>query len=313
MTNSLLLAVQCVAPVLFLIVIGVLLRHLHWINDTGAAQMDKLCFKLLLPIALFKNIYSSDFHTAFDLKHILIAVALTIFSFGFALGLSCLKEKNLPKRAALAQSIFRNNCVVFGLPIMTAMYTQTEIGMFSVILAFVIPLNNVLAVTLLSISTSHKIDLRQLVGSIVTNPFVVFCVTALLTKLIGITFPQFVVKTISDLAAASTPIALLSLGAGLHFRSVKTDLGNIAFGVTARLVLLPLICVPILVLLGIRGASLTIFYLVVGTPCAVASYIMAKQMGADGELAAHLVVFQSAFCSLTIFLALLVMSGLNLV
>ncbi len=310
--NSLQLAIQSVAPLLLMIVLGALLRWVRWISEPGAKQIDKLCFRLLLPLTLFKNIYGSDFQTAFDWKLILIAILLTTLSFSLALSLSYIREKAPAKRAALAQSIFRNNCVVFGLPIMAAMYTQAEVSMFSLILAFVIPLNNVLAVVLLSMLTNQRISLRELARRVFSNPFVIFNIAALLVKLTGVVLPQFAVKALSDLAGAAIPIALLSLGAGLRFQAIRRDAGTIAFGVVARLALLPLLCIPILVTMGIHGAPLVAFFFILGTPSAVASYIMANQMGADGELAGHLVVFQSALSTLTIFLALLTLSTLGL-
>ena len=302
--NSLLIAGQSVAPVMLLILLGMLLRRVRWVEEPAVNALDKLSFRLLLPLALFKNIYTSDFKTAFDARLIGVATGLVLLSFGLAVGMAALKEKDPPRRASLAQSIFRNNCLVFGLPMMTAMYGTDEVGMFSLILAFVIPLNNVLAVVLISLLTSRKITAGELLRRLITNPYVVFAIASLIVKLTGLVLPQPVVKVVSDLAAASTPMALISLGAGLHLNSLRQDAGTVLYGSAVRLVLGPLIFLPLLALLGIRGAPMTAMFFVIGTPCAVASYIMAKQMGADGDLAGHLVVVQSLLCIITIFLFL---------
>ena len=302
--NSLLIAGQSVAPVMLLILLGMLLRRVRWVEEPAVNALDKLSFRLLLPLALFKNIYTSDFKTAFDARLIGVATGLVLLSFGLAVGMAALKEKDPPRRASLAQSIFRNNCLVFGLPMMTAMYGTDEVGMFSLILAFVIPLNNVLAVVLISLLTSRKITAGELLRRLITNPYVVFAIASLIVKLTGLVLPQPVVKVVSDLAAASTPMALISLGAGLHLNSLRQDAGTVLYGSAVRLMLGPLIFLPLLALLGIRGAPMTAMFFVIGTPCAVASYIMAKQMGADGDLAGHLVVVQSLLCIITIFLFL---------
>ena len=310
MNNSFLIAGQSVAPVMLLIVLGMLVRKVHWLNEDGAAALDRLSFRLLLPLALFKNIYNSDFKTAFDLKLVLIAIGLVFLSFGLAV-VASLKEKDPPRRASLAQSIFRNNCLVFGLPMMTAIYGPDEVGMFSLILAFVIPLNNVLAVVLISMLTSRKITVSQLLKRLFTNPYVVYTIASLLVKLTGIVLPQPVTKVVSDLAGASTPLALISLGAGLRLASLRHDAGTVLYGSFMRLVVGPLLLLPLIVLLGVRGAPMTALYFIIGTPCAVASYIMAKEMGADGELAAHLVVVQSLLCIVTMFVFLSAMGLLG--
>ena len=310
MNNSFLIAGQSVAPVMLLIVLGMLVRKVHWLNEDGAAALDRLSFRLLLPLALFKNIYNSDFKTAFDLKLVLIAIGLVFLSFGLAV-VASLKEKDPPRRASLAQSIFRNNCLVFGLPMMTAIYGPDEVGMFSLILAFVIPLNNLLAVVLISMLTSRKITVSQLLKRLFTNPYVVYTIASLLVKLTGIVLPQPVTKVVSDLAGASTPLALISLGAGLRLASLRHDAGTVLYGSFMRLVVGPLLLLPLIVLLGVRGAPMTALYFIIGTPCAVASYIMAKEMGADGELAAHLVVVQSLLCIVTMFVFLSAMGLLG--
>lgn len=310
MNNSFLIAGQSVAPVMLLIILGMLVRKVHWLNEDGAAALDRLSFRLLLPLALFKNIYNSDFKTTFDLKLVLIAIGLVFLSFGLAV-VASLKEKDPPRRASLAQSIFRNNCLVFGLPMMTAIYGPDEVGMFSLILAFVIPLNNVLAVVLISMLTSRKITVSQLLKRLFTNPYVVYTIASLLVKLTGIVLPQPVTKVVSDLAGASTPLALISLGAGLRLASLRQDAGTVLYGSFMRLVVGPLLLLPLIVLLGVRGAPMTALYFIIGTPCAVASYIMAKEMGADGELAAHLVVVQSLLCIVTMFVFLSAMGLLG--
>ena len=311
MNSSFGIAWQSVAPVLLMILLGMLLRRVRWLSEEGAGALDRLSFRLLLPMALFRNIYNSDFASAFDLHLVLTAVALVLLSFGLAVAAAALKEKDPPRRASLAQSIFRNNCLVFGLPMMTTMYGAAEVGMFSLILAFVIPLNNVLAVLLISLLTSRKISAADLLRRLITNPYVIFALVSLVVKVTGLVLPPAVLRVVSDLSSTATPLALLSLGAGLHLASLKQDAGSVLYGTFVRLFLGPLLFLPLIALLGIRGAPMTALYFVIGTPCAVASYVMARQMGADGDLAGHLVVVQSLLCcgSLFLFLSLMGLLG----
>ena len=309
--NCLALAGQSVAPVMLIILIGMLLRKIKWLNVSGDNVLDKLSFRLLLPMTLFKNIYNSDFETAFDAQLVLTAVGMAIVSFGLAIFLAGLKEKDLSRKASLAQSIFRNNCLVFGLPIISAMYGENEVAVFSMVLAFMIPVNNILSVVLMSLLTSRKIKIIDLCKRIITNSYVLFAVAALLIKLIGVVLPQSAVKVVSDISATATPMALLGLGAGLQISDVRKDLRSVTYGTVMRLIGMPLIFLPLLVLMGIKGAPLVSLFFVIGTPCAVACYPMAKEMGADGELAGHLVVVQSLCCILTIFLFLSAMGYLN--
>ena len=54
-------------------------------------------------------------------------------------------------------------------------------------------------------------------------------------------------------------------------------------------------------LLGFRGVEFVTLLAIFATPCAVASYAMAQQMGSDAALAGNTVVFTSALSCFTIF------------
>jgi predicted permease len=53
-----------------------------------------------------------------------------------------------------------------------------------------------------------------------------------------------------------TPLALLSLGGGLSFKSSRTNLKYLAPSLTFRLVAMPAIVTTLAALLGFRGATL---------------------------------------------------------
>ena len=65
-------------------------------------------------------------------------------------------------------------------------------------------------------------------------------------------------------------------------------------------------------LLGFRGAVFVTLIAIFATPCAVASYAMAQQMGADAALAGNCVVFTSALSAFTMFAWVFVTKALGL-
>ena len=82
--------------------------------------------------------------------------------------------------------------------------------------------------------------------------------------------------------------------------------------VAVKLVVIPLIFIPIAVLAGVRSANLLALALAWGTPVAVSSYIMAQQACADGKLAGQLVVLSSVCCIPTVFLTIYSLQSLAL-
>ena len=314
MLDSLLLSARCVVPVLLLIALGFLCRRIGWLRAEGTAQMDKVSFHVLLPTLLFQNIYTSDLRASFNGKMMLMALLLSLCTCGLSMLLSGVGKRDAPTRAALAQGMFRNNCVLYGLPIITALYGGTEAaGVFSMLLAMVIPLNNVLAVLIVTLLTSSQYDPKRLIKGIVTNPFVGSAVLGLCANLMGLVFPASIDKVIGNVASCATPIALMLLGASLMPGAVLKYRRDIAYGVGCKLLLWPLLFIPLMVAMGFRGIPLNALYLSIGTPCAVSAYTMAKEMGANGELAGHLVVFGAIGSILSIFLFLFAFSLLGLI
>jgi predicted permease len=102
------------------------------------------------------------------------------------------------------------------------------------------------------------------------------------------------------------------LGANLQFAELKKNGRTITTVLLVRLLMLPLVMVPLGWLIGLRGVELFLILMIFGTPVATASYPMAQNMGGDGQLAGQL-VFVSTVASLgSIFLFIFLMSRLGL-
>lgn len=310
MLDSFLISLRCILPIVALILLGFCLKRFHFVTDAGGEVLDRLSFRLLLPAMLFRSVISADFTVDMDPKFILLGLGISLLSFIAALLLSYLKcGPSGPTRASMAQAILRNNCVVFGMSLISSMYGDAATGQFSMLLAVVIPVNNILAVVLLSVLTNNKIKPLKILRNIVTNPFVLAVAAGLLIQALGWKLPASAETVVNHLANAASAIALIGLGAGIHFEQVdRKAWSNIAYGVIARLILLPVICAPVLLLSGMRDIRLIALYVLVATPTAESSFVMAKEMGADAKLAGHLVVFQTVFSPLTILIGFMLLS-----
>ena len=102
------------------------------------------------------------------------------------------------------------------------------------------------------------------------------------------------------------------LGGDLDFSKVKGNLKVASVVLTIKLVILPFIMIPMIVMMGYRDADLLSGLLAYQTPVAVSSYIMAQQAGADGQLAGQLVVFSSVLSIFTLFVTILILRTIGL-
>ena len=158
-----------------------------------------------------------------------------------------------------------------------------------------------------------KKGVKSLFRGIATNPAIVGVLAALVVLLLNIPIPTAVEKTITDLSRVSTPLSLVLLGASFHFRSLKSNLRPLLFGIGGKIFLFPLLILPVAILLGFRGLDLLCLVIMFAAPTAVTSYTMASAYGYDGELAGQLVVFSSILATLTIFLWIFALKSFSLI
>lgn len=72
--DSLILAASVVFPIFALIVLGYILKRIKMVDDHSLNVINKLVFKVFLPVLLFYNIYKTDVATAFDGPFLLYAL-----------------------------------------------------------------------------------------------------------------------------------------------------------------------------------------------------------------------------------------------
>ena len=155
-------------------------------------------------------------------------------------------------------------------------------------------------------------SIKKIILDIVKNPLIISSVLGIIFSLLGIRLPTAVDTTVQDLAKLSTPIAFMILGGDLDFSKVRGNLKVASVVLTIKLVILPLIMIPMIVMMGYRDADLLSGLLAYQTPVAVSSYIMAQQAGADGQLAGQLVVFSSVLSIFTLFVTILILRTIGL-
>ena len=198
----------------------------------------------------------------------------------------------------MIQAIYRSNFVLMGLPIAANIFGKDKLGMTAVLVAVVVPIYNMLAVITLEIFRGQKINVLKILKGIAKNPLII----GLLSVAFNISLPETIDKTVSDIAAVATPLALIVLGASVTFDSIKGCSRNLIICIIARLVVVPALCLGTAALIGIRGVDFVSLIGLFASPCAVSSFTMAQQMDSDFKLAGAAVVFTSVLACFTMFL-----------
>lgn len=289
-------------PLLAMLALGWLIRRVGILSESSTSALNKLIFKLLLPVLLFNNIRTLDVTTAPGVGFAsFIAVSLVaVFVAAYLLVPVFVKEPR--KRGVMVQGVFRTNFAILGIPLAEAMFGDAGKIAVTLALPIVTILNNVLAVVALSSPTGQKADVRKLLRDIVTNPLIIACVLGALVLVSGVKLPAFADKVCTQVGGITSPLSLLVLGASLRWQGVKDNRLLLIWTVALKQAIIPAVMLTLAVLLGFRHAELGVMLILYGAPCAVSSYPMAEAMGGDGALAASQVVLTTVFSMGTLFI-----------
>ena len=69
--ENLILSFNVVAPLFLMMVLGYFLKYIKIFDQHTLDVMNKVVFKVFLPVLLFYNVYTTDLETVFDGKLIL--------------------------------------------------------------------------------------------------------------------------------------------------------------------------------------------------------------------------------------------------
>ena len=302
MTDSLILSLEIVLPLFLLMAVGYVIKLTGLMNETSIKQVNKVIFKIFLPLLVFCNIYNTELAESFNSHLLLYAVTGVLIQFVLSLCLAILLEKDNSRRGVMLQGMFRSNFVLFGIPISTALFGGTAAGLASILITVIIPMYNVLAVVSLEVFNGNRLNIGKILIGIITNPLIIASVLGILFVVFQVSLPTPLYDTMEDLAGIATPLAFVILGASFSFGDVGRYIKETSIVLVAKLLAFPALFLGIALRLGCRGAPLAVLLTVFGSPIAVSSFTMAQQMGGDDKLAGQLVVFSSIFSIGTMFL-----------
>jgi predicted permease len=195
----------------------------------------------------------------------------------------------------LAQGTHRSNMVFMGVPIVTYGLGETVLGSVAVLIGVMIVVYNFLAVIVLALPHRDRglgagAAWRRTAGQMGRNPLILGCAGGIVLAVSGVTLPVSLDRALGLVGRTALPLALLTVGADLDFRRLRGDVGATALVAVVKLAVYPALVWFVLGRLGIAGSALAAPVLLMASPTAVVSTIMAREMEGDHRLASAIVI-----------------------
>ena len=114
-------AFNAVSPIVFLILLGYILRRKGFLTEAFVKNGSKLIFKVALPCMLFVNVYGIDNMSDIPWRFLIYCVAVILVLFVVGLGLALAGTKVPERRGVIWQCCFRSNFAIIGMPLAAAL------------------------------------------------------------------------------------------------------------------------------------------------------------------------------------------------
>ena len=300
--DSFIFSLNATMPVFLVIVLGYILKQIGLFTDEFCRVGNKYVFLVALPVLLFRDIAQTNLYEDFELSFVLYCAGVTtlVFLGVWFLAAHILKDKSLV--GAFAQASVRSSAAILGIAFVENMYGNA--GLAPLMIVSAVPLFNIYSVIILTFSANggqHGTGaIRKACINVLKNPIIIGIVLGLPFSLLRIEIPTIPLKMIESVGATATPLALLVVGAGFEGTKALAKIKPTLWATAIKLVFLPAVFLPLAISLGLQDAELVAALIMLGSPTTVSCYVMATNMGNDGELSTSIIVLTTLLSSVTL-------------
>jgi malonate transporter len=307
--------VSALLPVFLVIALGVLLKQTLLPERSAWDSLERLTFYVLFPALLTVTTATADLAEvpvagvggALALAILILSSLLLIFRppLSRALGI------NGAAFTSVFQGAVRWNTYV-ALGIAGSLYGASGLALASVAIVAMVPLLNLICVLVLArYAADTSPGARATAGMVLRNPLIWSVLAGIALNVLGVPLPAILVSFAEILGQGALALGLLAVGAGLELGKALRPSAAVLFTIFLKLAIMPAIAISLALWFGLSGAALTVAAIASSVPSAPGSYILARQMGGDAPLLAHILSLQIVVALLTIPLVLAIVERVN--
>ncbi len=295
-------------PIFALLVLGKVLKFRVITSDTFLKTADKLIYYIFFPVMLFWKVGGSA-PGGSSSTALCLAAFLAVFIVFIASLIYIQKGGvNVFGAGSFSQASYRFNTYI-GMAIVVAVLGEDGIRHFGVLIGFLIPPINVMAVAVLIWYSNQDLPLGKKIGffikALVSNPLIIGCAGGILVSRFEFIFPVFLNNTFALISSVTLPLALISIGGTLSFSGVGRHGGTALVASLFKLAVLPLTGFILLKVFGVTGIPFKTGMIFFCLPTSTALYVLSAQLNSDLELASTAIMVSTLFSFVSLSVALI--------
>lgn len=303
MTGILDIAYTVIAPIFLIIGVGMLFARTV---DPETRTLTNLLFYILFPALVLDGLSQTEFESGRLVQIGAFVLCLSLIM--TVLGIAIARMLRLPRQTASAfvLTLLIANTANYGLPVNRFAFgvEGEKIALvYYIATAFV---GNTLGVFLASRGTLSG---RDALNNVFKVPLFYATLIGLFLNLTGTELPTPVNRSINLVAVGAIPIMLIMLGMQLvQIRLQKENFRLILLASAVKLVLPPLIALPLIVLFGIEGLFRDVALVQSAMPTAVLVGVLTSKYNSDAAFATAVILVSTAASILTLTVVLAVIA-----
>jgi len=277
-----------ILPIFVIIFLGWSLRHIDFMQEGFVKPANRLVYFVAIPAMIFREIATAELAEHFRL--VLVAATLSPLLIVSLAGLALVRGIKLPRHrvGTFLQCGFHGNLGYIGLAVAYYFLGDDGLTRASILAGFVMLLQNFLAVVALSkfnTEPKRKPSVFALLRRILLNPVIVSAMAGMTFSLSGLHLPVILDRSLSILSGMALPLALLVIGTSVSFAQMRQQLRLTTLISILKLVLLPALGLAFYHVLGLDRIDYLPALILLASPTATVSYVMASEMAGDADLA----------------------------
>jgi len=303
------IVLNAIFPIFSLLFLGSILKQFNVTNETFLKTADKLVYFIFFPVMLFWKIGSSPPSRGASIDLCFAAILAVILV--YLLSILAIRIFHIThfQAGTFSQACYRFNTYI-GMAIVMTSLGEPGIRYFGVLIGFVIPIINVLAVSTLIWYSGDKRpvwqNLKALFKALIFNPLILGCIAGILFSGYAFSFPDFIHNTFSLMTAVTMPLALISIGGSLTFEGLKHHTKNSFIASILKLLALPVIGFLLLNIFSVTGFAFKAGMIFFSLPTSTAIYILSAQLNSDTQLASSAIMLSTLISIISMSAALLI-------
>jgi predicted permease len=311
--SLLLAALRISVPIFSWVILGAVLARMGVLRIYFINLVSRFSFNIALPIVLLVGASGVNYAALGNANYLYAGIFSSLLVFGLSWFYG--RWRGFPPREVgiFVQAAFRSNLAVIGVALCVAAYGDRGLVLAAPPIAILTILFNILAIWVLDSTLGNSNSVLSLTLGILRNPLIVGILLGAFASVSGVVLPKFSGTLSGGITTYFIPLLLTCIGGSIRLDGLSSISALVWEASVWRLLIAPVIAICVALLMGVRGDTLGVYFLLLSSPVAAASFVMVVAGRGDGGLAANIIVLTSFLSLLSVTAGFFLLSLLRLI